>query len=167
MLRRSPQPAAEVSACVPSLSKVVLIPYIWVIVTAAAPLLLDEHHHSFFSIIAFACTRLPLILALAIAFDIRDSATDDPALRTVPLIFGLRGAKAIALLLLIASAVFEVVFLRGLGYPVAAGTVLFAYAIAVFLIIRAKPVRDPIYYALYVDGVMILIPLCVWIGTML
>lgn len=146
--------------------KVLLIPCMWVIVTAAAPLVLDEHHHSLFSIAAFACMRLPLILALAITFDIRDSATDDPGLRTVPLVFGLRGAKTIALLLLAASAVFEVIFLRGLGYSAAGWIVLFGYAIAAILIARAKPVRDPIYYALYVDGVMILIPLCVWIGTM-
>ena len=146
--------------------KVLLIPCMWVIVTAAAPLVLDEHHHSLLSIAAFACMRLPLILALAITFDIRDSATDDPALRTVPLIFGLRAAKAIALLLLVVSLIFEVVFLRGLGYSAAGGTVLFGYAVAAILIARAKPVRDPIYYALYVDGVMVLIPLCVWIGTM-
>ena len=146
--------------------KVLLIPCMWVIVTAAAPLVLDEHHHSLLSIAAFACMRLPLILALAITFDIRDSATDDPALRTVPLVFGLRGAKAIALLLLVVSSVFEVVFLRALGYAAGGWTVLFGYAVAAILIARAKPVRDPIYYALYVDGVMVLIPLCVWIGTM-
>ncbi|MBL7986058.1 MAG: hypothetical protein JNM91_13720, partial [Flavobacteriales bacterium] len=60
----------------------------------------------------------------------------------------------------------EVVFLRGLGYAAGGWIVLFGYGVAAILIARAKPVRDPIYYALHVDGVMILIPLCVWIGTM-
>ena len=147
--------------------KVLLIPVLWVIVAAALPMRLDISGPPISAIIAFACMRIPLILALAIAFDIRDSATDDPALRTVPLVFGLRGAKSIALFLLICSALFEVIFLRGLGYMAAGWTILFGYVLAAFLIVRAKPVRDPIYYALYVDGVMILIPLCVWIGTML
>lgn len=147
--------------------KVLLIPVLWVVVVVAIPVRLDLETHSSLTIATFACMRIPLILALAIAFDIRDTATDDPALRTVPLVFGLRGAKSIALFLLICSALFEVIFLRGLGYVTASWTILFGYAIAALLIARAKPVRDPIYYALYVDGVMILIPLCVWIGTML
>ena len=147
--------------------KVLLIPVLWVVVVVAIPIRLDLEAHSSLTIAMFACMRIPLILALAIAFDIRDTATDDPALRTVPLVFGLRGAKSIALFLLICSALFEVIFLRGLGFLAASWTILFGYAIAALLIVRAKPVRDPIYYALYVDGVMILIPLCVWIGTML
>lgn len=146
--------------------KVLLIPVLWVVVVVAIPVRLDLETHSSLTIATFACMRIPLILALAIAFDIRDTATDDPALRTVPLVFGLRGAKSIALFLLICSALFEVIFLRGLGYVTASWTILFGYAIAALLIARAKPVRDPIYYALYVDGVMILIPLCVWVGTM-
>lgn len=146
--------------------KVLLIPVLWVIVVAAIPMLLDSSAPPLSAIVAFACMRIPLILALAITFDIRDSATDDPALRTVPIVFGLRGAKSIALFLLVCSALFEVVFLRGLGYLAASWTILIGYVLAAFLIVRAKPVRDPIYYALYVDGVMILIPLCVWGGTM-
>lgn len=147
--------------------KVLLIPVLWVVVVVAIPIRLDLEAHSSLTIATFACMRIPLILALAIAFDIRDTATDDPALRTVPLVFGLRGAKSIALFLLICSALFEVIFLRGLGYLAASWTILFGYVLAAFLIVRAKPVRDPIYYALYIDGVMVLIPLCVWIGTML
>lgn len=146
--------------------KVLLIPVLWVVVVVAIPIRLDLEAHSSLTIATFACMRIPLILALAIVFDIRDTATDDPALRTVPLVFGLRGAKSIALFLLICSALFEVIFLRGLGYVTAGWTILFGYAVAALLILRAKPVRDPIYYALYVDGVMILIPLCVWVGTM-
>jgi len=145
--------------------KALLIAVLWVIVVVAVPVRLDLEEHAPFNIIAAACMRVPLILALAITFDIRDSATDDPALRTVPLVFGVRGAKLIALCLLLFSALFEVVFLRSLDYIAATWTILIGYALAVFLVIRAKPVRDPIYYALYVDGVMIVIPLCVWIGS--
>lgn len=145
--------------------KVLLIPVLWVMVTAVMPLALDHAEHSTAAILVYACMRLPLILALAITFDIRDSDTDDPALRTVPLVFGLRGAKAIALVLLVCSALCEVMFLRGLGFGLASWTILVGYVGGLWLVIRAKPLRDPIYYALYVDGIMVLIPLCVWVGT--
>ena len=41
------------------------------------------------------------------------------------------------------------------------------YAVALVLTVRARPVRDAVYYALYVDGMLILIPLCVWLGTLM
>lgn len=147
--------------------KGLLIAVLWVVVVAAIPMRLDAWDHRPETIISFALMRLPLVLALCIVFDIRDSATDDPGLRTVPIVFGLRGAKVIASLLLLCSAGYEVVFLRGLGYDAASWTVLVGYAVALVLTVRARPVRDAVYYALYVDGMLILIPLCVWLGTLM
>lgn len=146
--------------------KVLLIPGLWVIVCSAVPMRLDLFDHAPGAILAFACMRLPLVMALTVVFDIRDSLTDDPALRTMPQVFGIRGAKVIASVLLLCSALYEVIFLRTLGYPNAVWSLLVAYVVALGLTLRARPVRDPIYYALYVDGVMILIPLCAWIGTL-
>ena len=37
---------------------------------------------------------------------------------------------------------------------------------AAVLAVRARPVRDPIYYALLVDGALIAIPLCGWADTL-
>ncbi len=147
--------------------KAILIAVIWAIVAVAIPLRLDTEHHSLMAIFALASMRVPLILALAILFDIRDQASDDPALRTVPIVFGTNGAKAIALFFLLFSAAFEVIFLRGLGYLTASWTILAGYAFAILLTLRAKPVRDPVYYGLLVDGVMIVIPLCVLAGVVI
>lgn len=147
--------------------KAVLIAVIWSVVAVAVPLHLDPEGFSPFTIIGLTCMRVPLILALAILFDIRDMATDDPTLRTVPLVFGITGAKLIALFLLVCSAAFEVLFLRNLGYTAASWTILAGYAFAVGLAVRAKPHRDPLYYGLLVDGVMVAIPLCVAAGVWL
>lgn len=144
--------------------KAFLIAVLWAVVTVAVPLHLDPAGLSSFTIAATAAMRVPLILALAITFDIRDQANDDPGLRTVPLVFGTRGAKAIALFLLACSAAFEALFLRGIGYGTAAWPMLLGYGYAAVLVVRARPVRDPIYYAFLVDGAMVLIPLLVWIG---
>lgn len=146
--------------------KAMLIAVLWSVVVVAIPLHLDNAAFSTGTIIAYTCMRVPLILALAILFDIRDQPTDDPALRTVPLVFGVRGAKAIALFLLVCSAAFEVLFLRGLGYTTAAWTILAGYTFALVLAVLAKPVRDPFYYAILVDGVMIAVPVCGWLGTL-
>lgn len=146
--------------------KAVLIAVVWALVVVAIPMRLDTAEHAPFTILAFTCMRVPLVLALAIVFDIRDQATDPPAMRTVPLVLGVNGAKAIALLLLLCSAGFEVLFLRGHGHAIAAWTILVGYAFAAVLTVRARPVRDPIYYALLVDGALIAIPVCGWAGTL-
>jgi hypothetical protein len=147
--------------------KALLIAVVWSVVVVAVPMRLDPVEQSQGAILGFTCMRVPLIMALAILFDIRDQPTDDPLLRTVPLVFGVRGAKVVAFLLLLCSAVFDVVFLRGLGCPTAAWTILAGYVFAFVLTVVAKPVRDPIFYAILVDGVMIAIPLCGWAGVAL
>lgn len=147
--------------------KAVLIGVVWSVVVVAVPMRLDPVEQSTAAIIGFTCMRVPLIMALAILFDIRDRGTDDPALRTVPFVFGVKGAKAIALFLLGCSALFDVLFLRGMGYGTAAWSILAGYAAAVALTVLARPVRDAFYYAILVDGVMIAIPLCGWIGVLL
>ncbi len=147
--------------------KAVLIAVLWSVIVVAVPLRLNPGEFTSATIIGYTCMRVPLILALAILFDIRDQPTDDPTLRTVPLVFGINGSKTIASLLLLCSALFEVAFLLGLGQVAASWTILAGYAFALLLTVRAKPVRDPFYYAILVDGVMIAIPLCGWIGLVL
>ncbi|MEO5583814.1 MAG: hypothetical protein ABIQ75_00040 [Flavobacteriales bacterium] len=147
--------------------KALLIAVIWALVAVAIPLRLDPAGFTGFTVIALTCMRVPLILSLAILFDVRDQASDDPALRTIPLVFGTQAAKGIALFFLLCSAVFEVIFLRGLGYVTASWVILIGYAFGAVLALRAQPVRDAFYYAILVDGVMIAIPLCAWVGVML
>ena len=147
--------------------KALLIAVVWAVVAVAVPMRLDPIEQSTAAIIGYTCMRVPLILALAILFDVRDQPTDDPALRTVPLVIGVKGAKGIAFVLLLCSAAFEVLFLRGLGHGTAAWTILIGYGFGLVLTVLAKPVRDPFFYAILVDGVMIAVPLCGWIGVVL
>lgn len=148
------------------LMKALLISLIWVVVTVAVPMRLDSVGRSTFTLIAYACMRLPLVLALCILFDIRDLANDEPALRTWPQVLGVRGAKTVAALLLLCSLGFETLFLRGLEQATAAWLLLIGYAYALVLVFRARPERDSIYYALLVDGMLVLLPLLVWLGTL-
>lgn len=142
-----------------------LISALWVVVTVAVPLQLDVDAHGPALSLGMACMRFPLILALSVVFDIRDLDNDDPALRTMPHVLGVRGTKALAVLLLLGSLALETIFLRGLDYRMSSFTLLLGYAAAFVLVLRARPERDPVYYAILVDGIMLLVPLCVWSGT--
>ena len=81
--------------------KVLLIAFVCVSITVAVPMAYDEVGHNTTEIVLMMCMRLPLFMAITIAFDIRDTAFDPPSLRTIPQLLGVRGAKAIAILLLI------------------------------------------------------------------
>ena len=145
--------------------KVLLIAAVWVIAVVAIPIEYDASDHQLFTIAATACMRMPLFMALAIAFDIRDTLFDPSSLRTAPQVFGVRGAKVLALLLLISSALFEHIFLRRLDYIASAWMVLIGYLFAAVLIAFASPKRGAFYFGILVDGVLLLIPICGWIGT--
>lgn len=144
--------------------KVFLIAAVWALAVVAVPLEYDLAGHSPVNIAMMMCMRMPLYLALAIAFDVRDLPHDPPALRTIPQLFGARGAKALALFLLICSALFEQMFLRRLGYEGSAMVVLVPYLITAVLIAMAGPTRGPLYFDIVLDGMLILIPACAWLG---
>ena len=145
--------------------KILLIAMAWALAVVAVPMEYDLAGHPPSRIVAMMCMRIPLFMALAIAFDVRDLPYDPPVLRTLPQIMGARGAKAVAMLLLLASAFFEHIFLRSLDYVASAWLVLVAYAAAALLVAFAAPKRGPFYFGILLDGMLILIPLCAWIGT--
>jgi hypothetical protein len=111
------------------------------------------------------CMRMPLLLAVAITFDLRDLPVDPPGLHTLPQVFGARGARMLAIVLVLLAALFDHVFLRNLGYATAARTVLAGHAVSLVLIALATPRRSPLYFGLALDGALLLVPLCGWLGT--
>lgn len=144
--------------------KFLVVAMVWTLVVVAGPMACDLADHSHISILFALCMRLPLFLSLAIAFDIRDAHSDHPGLRTLPQLFGVRGARITALFLLAVAGLYEHLFLRALGYHVASWTALVAYAFALFLIGRARSDSGAAYYGILLDGTLILIPLCAAIG---
>lgn len=146
-------------------AKAFLIAAVWVLVTVALPLQLHPAGRSPWVAVAMASMRFPFILALAIAFDIRDRATDPPGMRTVPQLLGTNGAKGIAVLLLLISAVLELAFLRGLGYSTAGWGVLLGYGCAIGVVVTAPPQRDAFHYGFLIDGAMVIVPLLILLGT--
>lgn len=148
------------------LIKIILIALAWTLAVVAAPMEFDASEHPALNTLFLMCMRMPLFMGLSIAFDIRDARLDPPVLRTVPQLLGVRGARVLAVLLLLYSAGLEHVSLHGLRYEVASWSVLVGYAYAIVLLLVASPDRREPFYGIGVDGAMVLIPLCVWLGML-
>jgi hypothetical protein len=115
-------------------------------------------------------TQFCFFLAMAIAFDIGDLRYDRPGLRTFPQLLGPGQAKVFAVLLLIPSIsyyLFLAVIIHAMGGPgVFPKFVLpmFGVVSAALVITLIKPDRPKWYFAILLDGMVLLIPLLGWIG---
>ncbi len=153
---------------VPAL-KVPLVGIVWAVVTVAMPLRtigleLDDPH---VPLIFFS--RVLLIMALTVAFDIRDAAIDPPGLHTIPQLLGDRGARGLAIAMMLVSAVLLFMLSRGLRplYILSFFLVILGYAIATWLISKADRSRPEIFFGFTIDGMLILIPMLAWLGGMI
>jgi 4-hydroxybenzoate polyprenyltransferase len=94
--------------------------------------------------------RFCLVSALAIVFDVRDYGRDQLTnLRTMPVVLGVAGAKAVALALLAASVAI------GLGRGAPPLVVLVPTALAAWVIAVARDTRGDYFFALVADGVLL------------
>lgn len=125
-----------------------------------------------------AAMQFCFFLALAIAFDIADLKYDRPELRTIPQIVGIRGAKLIALILLLPWIWFLVITLVWTYSPIEAGwrepgldpeflLPLFGFLATAFVIAKVEPDRPKWYFSVLMDGMVLLIPVLGWVGMRL
>src|SRR5690554_4230569 len=100
------------------------------------------------------------ILAATVPFDIRDLVYDGKHKSTIPQIFGVNGAKAIALLFLVLSAVSLYLF-----FPVITHIWWFyiCYVILGMLILKSTVYRREMYYSGLIDGWIIAYALLIYI----
>ncbi|HRH38422.1 MAG TPA: hypothetical protein PK760_08760, partial [Flavobacteriales bacterium] len=121
------------------------------------------------------CLWLPWFLAIAIAFDIRDLAHDPPTFRTVPQVFGRKGAKFFALLFLLPMLTYLALLVlltyrpiepgwREPGVDLALALPCVGVIMTAVLIIRATPERPWWYYSILLDGMLIVLPLLYLLG---
>ena len=130
------------------LLKVFLIAGVWSAITVGLPTL--AQHRPLAESAGLLAQRFCLVLALAIVFDIRDLSRDRLAgTRTFPVVLGLAGARAVALVFLAASMLLG--FERGmplLGLGLTGGS-------AAAVILLADESRSDYFFALVADGVLL------------
>lgn len=157
--------------------KAFVIAFVWAGLAVVLP---DTHEYQgdpFFSsdTLWFASIWAGFFFALAIVFDIRDLPHDRPSLRTFPQVFGQRWAKVIAGITLLPMLFMFLVMVTFSYYPIEPGWreprvdwSLFlptaGLAFALVLIAKADPKRPWWYWAILLDGLLILLPLLSWIG---
>lgn len=130
------------------LLKVFLIAGVWSAVTVGLPAL--ALHQPLRPLAGLAGQRFLLVSALAIVFDIRDYSRDRlTGLRTMPVVLGLAGAKAVALALLAGGVAL------GLGRGASPLAVLLPTALAAWVIGAARDTRGDYFFALLADGVLL------------
>jgi hypothetical protein len=118
--------------------------------------------------------QLPLYSAIALLFDLRDSGSEDPSIRTIPHILGERWTTVLVVLLFVYSG--GIVLLRGfVGYeayvegdtpwPEICAALGFAAAAVFALFPSAK--RSVLLHATLADGILVLIPVLHLLGSLL
>jgi len=116
-----------------------------------------------------ATVQFCFFLALSIATDIGDLKYDRPGLKTIPQILGIRGAKVFAVILMTPVMWYHfigqaVVGLGGSGVRAMFVLPLIGSVITTVAIALVRMDRPKWYFAILLDGMVLLIPLLGWLG---
>lgn len=159
------------------LLKALFIAAVWSLVTVGLPLALDEEGWSAGRAGWLFAMQFTFFLALAIAFDLRDRVVDPRALRTLPQVIGPAFARALAAaLLLYPLSVFLLMAYLSHALDESELTPSFSwedlftaagYLVVLVVIVRSKQHRGPLYHDLIMDGMLVLVPLLWWLGTLI
>lgn len=131
-------------------------------------------------VIALLLTQFCFFLAIAIVFDIRDTAFDLPAIRSIPQLIGERWTRRMAVLLMVLpismwmwSALIRFA-IDAQGYSVhGPDPVTWTFAlvavgyVAAAIVLGRNSQGGPVFHGLVLDGLLILIPLLAWLGGLL
>ena len=143
--------------------KLFLIAGVWSGVAVAFPFLASGDVAAPF-FLPLLIERGLFVLAITLPFDIRDLHYDPDRERTIPKALGLRSSKAAAVVALLASLFIVLYVCQANGMIGGAIGVLLGYAITALLIMRASPGDSLVFYGLFLDGTLLLIPGLWWLG---
>ena len=140
--------------------KSALIALVWTMSCVLLPIFEAQRHHlaevSTQDAIILIAKRFLFIMALTIPFDIRDLFNDTKSgLKTIPVMFGEKGAYLYCQILLIGYIVLLFLF-RGDGFSRNFFALTLTTVLAGWLIFHSKWEKNEYYYFLFMDGVLIL-----------
>ncbi len=138
--------------------KIYLIAIQWTLVSVYWPYMRIAHTTDF--PIGLGLSIFFFILAATVPFDIRDLVYDKKHKSTIPQIFGVNGAKTIALLFLVLSGLSLYFF-----FPIAKHLWLFyfCYSVLGILVLNSKTTRHEMYYSGVIDGWIIVYALLIYV----
>jgi hypothetical protein len=142
--------------------KAPLVAGCWAVTTTVAQASREDH-------MSLLVLQFCFFLSLAIAFDTRDVMRDASTLRTLPQVLGGAGSRALAALLMLAWPIALVMgWLQPIGSSSGAWIVpAFGYVCGAYLVARASEGRSKWYYALGLDGLLLLMPLSGFVAELI
>lgn len=137
--------------------KILLVAWVWTLVTAIIPAYNDLHqlNWSWFSL--FLLERFLFISLITIPFDIRDLLRDAPTQKTIPMLLGMKNTKVLlAFLFICIVAIVWHLFQTGIySKPIAAG-LLISYGISFILSMLSKVSFKESYFTFWLEGMLFL-----------
>lgn len=132
------------------LVKIFIISAVWAYVLGIFPLLISGHLVE--TKLVFI-DKFCFILAITIPFDIRDLSFDKEQQKTLPMILGIYGAKAVAIIALGISLYINHWFVDNQL------VLITFYALALLLVLLSSRNKSELYFSGMIDGLLVLSPL--------
>jgi 4-hydroxybenzoate polyprenyltransferase len=143
------------------LLKIFILSYVWSWVTVVLPAIESDFLNSAALIVLFA-ERFVFILAISVSFDIRDYERDEAQQTlTFPLWLGVEKARLISLLLILVFICFSFSYYEELFISTSR---VISGLLACIFILKAHRVRDEVYFLIFLDGVIPIHFLVIWIS---
>lgn len=135
--------------------KLFLIAVVWAFVTDGLPSIISrgELYYTHF------IERVLFVAAITIPFDIRDLKYDSLSIATLPMVVGVRGAKAVAMVLMLVAEVivfYEYWFVNSISLVSFLGVYL-VYELTVFMIYKANENREERYFTVLIEALPMLL----------
>lgn len=148
--------------------KVPIVGLVWAVVTVIMPERVADDPTSEPIVFLLFVQRLLFVMALTIAFDIRDAAIDPPALRTIPQMFGDHAARWIAIGMIVIAIIISFVLNATDRFSDRTAFHLLpviGFVLSAILLHRSDRSRSEMYFGFTIDGMLILTPVLAWIGS--
>jgi 4-hydroxybenzoate polyprenyltransferase len=143
--------------------KLFIISAVWALVSTVLPAA-QVGEPIDFDVAVLTLQRFFFIMAITIPFDIRDLRIDSPSINTLPLLFGVKRARTIALIsLLIAEAGALGLYFGGLFSVGELIGQIVAFEITSLLIYRSTPKKPDLYFSFGIEATSIILFFGVWV----
>lgn len=145
--------------------KAPLIALVWAMATTAfAPRSLSAEDHDLMGTLFFL--QFTFFFGMTMVFDSMDLPNDPPALRTIPQVIGEQRTRILAAFMMVPWIVFLAVLQAKDGLQWHFLLPLLGYGFAALVLLRSSAQRGLGYSAVLMDGLLLLIPVLAWCGTL-
>lgn len=147
------------------LIKIIVLAYIWTLITVWFPTVTLMEITKGFEVVFLQ--RFVFIFILCMAFDIRDIKSDSGEnIHTVPVFLGEKRSYVLVNILLLIFLILSFLHFRITHHFMQFNAMVLSALGTYFVIDHAKRLRSDLYYLAVVDGMMMLQPILVMVGSM-